>query len=76
MENLISSEQLSKIIDDFSFQKLANGRNPGIENQRSHYRKGIAGDWINHFKPQHIDYFKAHYNDVLLKLAYETTADW
>ena len=48
----------------------------GIEDACSHYRKGVAGDWANHFKPQHKEYFKKNYNDVLLKLGYESTLDW
>ncbi len=45
---------------------------PGEEDVTNHYRKGVAGDWVNHFGPEHIEYFKAHYNDLLLLLGYET----
>ncbi|MGA8688873.1 MAG: hypothetical protein WB662_02920 [Methyloceanibacter sp.] len=58
------------------FSEMAKGRARGIEDACSHYRKGVAGDWVNHFKPQHKEYFKKNYNDVLLKLGYESTSDW
>ena len=58
------------------FSEMTKGRARGIEDACSHYRKGVAGDWANHFKPQHKEYFKKNYNDVLLKLGYESTLDW
>lgn len=58
------------------FANLADGRSPGQEDQHSHYRKGVAGDWVNHFEPVHIEYFKRNFNDVLLKLGYVETPDW
>ena len=71
----LSSELLEEVIENRGFAKLA-GRPPGEEDATHHYRKGIAGDWVNHFGPEHIEYFKEHYNDLLLKLGYEKTADW
>lgn len=58
------------------FTEKSHGRIPGEEDPNSHYRKGIAGDWINYFQPAHIAYFKKYYNDVLIKLGYETTSNW
>ena len=65
-----------KITERHSFQKKAAGRQKGVEKQTHHYRKGIAGDWRNYFEPVHIAEFKRRYNDVLLKLGYETDPDW
>ncbi|MDZ7673816.1 MAG: sulfotransferase domain-containing protein [Acidimicrobiales bacterium] len=50
-------------------------RPPGEEDVTSHLRKGVAGDWVNHFDAEHIEYFKAHYGD-LLQFHYETSNDW
>ncbi len=58
------------------FASKTHGRRRGQENASSHYRKGMAGDWANHFTPEHRQYFKKRYNDVLLKLGYEKNADW
>jgi hypothetical protein len=64
------------IVYDHDFQKKTKGRKQGEEDIKSHYRKGVAGDWQNHFNQQHIDFFKARYNNLLLKLGYETDENW
>lgn len=69
-------EFLLKYVYENRFSVMAAGRERGTEDVGSHYRKGKAGDWRQHFKPQHIDYFKKHFNDVLLKTGYESTRDW
>jgi hypothetical protein len=67
---------LLMIVYQNRFSKLADGRTEGDEDQKSHHRKGLAGDWMNHFKEQHKRYFKEHYNDLLVKLGYEKDNDW
>lgn len=39
-------------------------------------RKGIAGDWRNHFTSAEIREFKAMAGEALLELGYEKTPDW
>ena len=58
------------------FAKLADGRKQGEADEKSHYRKGTPGDWRNYFNEQHKQYFKEHYNDLLVKLCYESGYDW
>ena len=41
-------EILAQLLDDYSFKKLS-GRKQGEEDTSSKFRKGIAGDWKNHF---------------------------
>jgi hypothetical protein len=48
----------------------------GDQDVQSHYRKGLSGDWVNHFTPAHVQYFKEHYNDVLFGLGYERDPNW
>ena len=69
-------ERTFGIIWQNDFKQKTGGRKRGETNKYSHYRKGISGDWRNHFKKQHIDYFKVNYNHVLLKLGYEKNSDW
>lgn len=38
--------------ESFSFDKMSGGRKPGSEDQKSFFRKGISGDWQNHFSPE------------------------
>lgn len=72
----LPQDALEKIADRLSFARLAGGRDKGQENVNSHYRKGVHGDWKNHFTPDHIAYFKAHYNDLLIQLGYEQDDRW
>lgn len=72
----IPAERLLGIIWENDFQKKAGGRKAGEEDKKSHYRKGVAGDWRNHFKQQHIDYLKQQYNDVLVQYGYEADDNW
>ena len=65
-----------RIVDQLSYARLAGGRDQGQENVNSHYRKGVHGDWKNHFTREHIAYFKAHYNDLLVQLGYEEDENW
>ena len=67
---------IEEITEKLSFKKLAGGRKKGQENIKSHYRKGVHGDWKNHFNQEHIEYFKVHYNDLLIKLGYEFSDTW
>jgi hypothetical protein len=58
------------------FKQKTQGRKHGEEDVKSHYRKGVAGDWINHLNEKHRKYFKKHYGDLLIKLGYEKTSAW
>jgi hypothetical protein len=56
------------------FSKLTGAADRG-EDVTNRLRKGVAGDWKNHFDERHKEYFKSHFNDVLVKLRYETSDD-
>ena len=72
----ISTRKLDKIIHNNRFSVMAGGRKPGEENVHHHFRKGVAGDWINHFTDDHKKYFKDKYNDLLVRLGYEKDENW
>lgn len=72
----IGKNHLASIIDEFSFKQLSKGRSKGNEDVNSHFRKGIAGDWKNHFNQEHIDLFKEQWGDLLIKLGYEKDINW
>lgn len=40
------------------------------------YRKGIAGDWRNHFNDAHREAFDEVAGDILIELGYEDSRDW
>ncbi|MGO9271381.1 MAG: methyltransferase domain-containing protein [Terriglobia bacterium] len=73
---VVGYEELHALILKNSFENLSGGRTPGSEDGAHHYRRGVPGDWRNHFTNQHIAYFKALYNPLLLKLGYEESNDW
>lgn len=63
------------IAQDNSFASRA-GRQPGDENQFSHRRKGIAGDWRNHFNRDLARLFEDAFPGMLTDLGYEAANDW
>ena len=67
---------LENILSETSFKTLSQGRKPGEENIRHHYRKGIAGDWINHFDEVHKEFIKERYGNFLIEHGYEKDLDW
>lgn len=71
----LDDRTVAEIVERNRFEAKA-GRAPGTEDLHSHYRKGVAGDWVEHFTERHVDNFKEHYNELLLKLGYEEKPDW
>src|SRR5439155_18779762 len=72
----LPAEMLVGAVRRNAFELKAGGRAPGVEDVHSHYRKGIAGDWVNHFEPAHKEYFNSMYGDLLERLGYETSSSW
>ncbi|MGH7858702.1 MAG: sulfotransferase domain-containing protein [Candidatus Binatia bacterium] len=72
----LPAERLLGIVYENDFTRKSGGRKPGEEDVTSHYRKGVAGDWMNHFRPEHVAMFKKKYDDVLVKLGYENDDRW
>jgi Sulfotransferase domain len=68
-------ELAMSVVDELSFEKRA-GRERGKEDRNSHFRKGVSGDWKNHFTPDHKELFKITYPGTLVKLGYESDENW
>ena len=66
---------LAAIARDHSFASRA-GRDPGDENPFSHRRKGIAGDWRNHFNRDTAGLFEDVFPGLLTDLGYESANTW
>jgi hypothetical protein len=56
--------------------KFTTGRDNGREQSRSFYRKGVAGDWVNHFSEADKRVFKDLAGDTLIEFGYEKSLDW
>jgi hypothetical protein len=44
----VPADEVERLLCDYSFERLS-GRRRGEEDEAAHYRKGVAGDWKNHF---------------------------
>ena len=71
LEVPMPDDSLAALSHRHSFERHAEGRSQGDENRGSHYRKGIAGDWKNHFDKEIAAYFKAVTGDTVVRLGYE-----
>jgi hypothetical protein len=74
-ERLSVAEFLS-IVYANRFSAKAGGRKPGVEDVKSHYRKGVARDWVNHLTGPNRQYFKSNFGELVQKLGYEASTDW
>jgi hypothetical protein len=54
------------------FEAKTRGRRAGAEDTSSHYRKGVAGDWINHLSPAVADAFEERFPGLVERLGYRT----
>ena len=52
------------------------GRAPGAEDRGSFIRKGVAGDWVNHFTRETAELFDELAGDALVALGYESDRGW
>jgi hypothetical protein len=63
------------LLERSSFRFYA-GRERGQEDRKRFYRKGIAGDWKNHFSAEDRRIFKEIAGDMLVELGYEQDLSW
>ena len=72
-----SSEEVAReCVEAASFEQLSGGRSKGEEDSSSFYRKGVAGDWKNHFTQEDRRVFKEEAGELLIRLGYERDLDW
>lgn len=72
----IDAENVRQTVDRFSFSKMAGGRQPGHENRQSFIRKGVVGDWRNHFNREAGEIFDHFAGDALVAAGYEPDRNW
>ena len=71
----VDLQKLERIVEANSFENRT-GRNRGQEDNSSHYRKGIVGDWKNYFTPTIACVFKEHFGKTLIQTGYEKDLNW
>ena len=67
----IPDDELADMLDAYSFERLS-GRAQGEEDPHTHFRKGVAGDWRNHFDAAVQEEFDHATGDLVAALGYET----
>ena len=75
LDILIPESDLRKLLKRYSFEALS-GRKRGEVDHKSHYRKGVVGDWRNHFSELHRKAFKESTGTLLVDLGYESNSNW
>jgi hypothetical protein len=77
--NWLQIKSNDQVIDEMircsSFEAVT-GRSAGVEDPNSFYRKGVSGDWKNHFTDQDRQLFSQIAGDLLVQMGYAMTADW
>jgi hypothetical protein len=72
-----SDEEVARAcVEAASFEHLSGGRSQGEEDSSSFYRKGVAGDWKNHFTQEDRRIFKEEAGELLIRLGYENDGGW
>ena len=66
---------VSSVVEKYSFKRQA-GRAQGQANKHSFVRKGITGDWKNHFSDEACQVFAKHAGSQLIRLGFENDDLW
>ena len=69
-------DTVESIVEAHRFENLSGGRDRGENADDSFFRKGVSGDWKNHFTPQLKTQFKEVAGQALIDFGYETDMDW
>ena len=71
----VDQNRLKEVVANHSFEALS-GRKSGTEDPNSFIRKGIVGDWKNHFSVEAAQAFDHHFGEMFVKLGYEADRGW
>ena len=71
-----SARTLAQCVEPNRFESKSGGRDPGQADPGAFVRKGVAGDWKNHFREQDKELFRSIAGDALMELGYVESMDW
>lgn len=71
-----SDDIVAHCVAQNTFEKHSGGRKPGEASALNPTRKGVAGDWKNHFTDNDKALFKDLAGELLIELGYEQSLDW
>jgi hypothetical protein len=69
-------DTIESIVEAHRFKNLSGGRGRGEDADDSFFRKGVSGDWKNHFTPDLKRLYKEKAGQLLIDVGYETHRDW
>ena len=72
----INEIRIQEVFAKLNFTYFSDGRVKGDEDVRSHFRKGVSGDYVNHFNELHKAICKQRIGNHLIKLGYEKDLCW
>jgi hypothetical protein len=72
----LTTQEIQNTIDNNSFSNLSKGRSSGQDNSQSFFRKGVSGDWKNHFNDEVKTLYKDRIGDFLVREKYENDKNW
>lgn len=72
----INETRLREVAAKLNFSIFSNGRERGHEDVKSHFRKGISGDYVNYFNGLHKAICKHRIGHHLIDLGYEKDLLW
>ncbi len=71
-----SEERIRGIVEANSFERMSGGRSRGQGDGTQFVRKGVAGDWVNHFTPEVKEAYKRAVGGFLVEFGYERDESW
>jgi hypothetical protein len=69
-------DTIETIVEAHRFENLSGGRRRGEDGDDSFFRKGVSGDWENHFTPDLKNLYKEKAGQALIDFGYETDLGW
>lgn len=71
-----SEDTVQEIVRAHSFENVSGGRERGRHSESSFYRKGVSGDWRNHFTDRVREVFKENAGGFWVDHGYEEEPHW
>lgn len=66
----LHGQRLTRLLQYYSFENITGGRRKGAEDAAHKYRKGEAGDWVNHLTPEVLAAMEKRYGDLVGRWGY------
>lgn len=67
----LPDKTLLKLLNTYSFERITSGRAKGVEDASHKYRKGVAGDWVNHWSDAVEQDMHRRFGDLAVRWGYD-----